>query len=140
MEIYSHNDADNILKRKNTLLEINEVAEEIASIKPLTSKKANDLFKKRGWNTEIVLLLGTAYRQDAFKDRVLVEIDLRWSVIDAVHRNFLRAQELYNRGIIDVLIQITGIEYEPQFDKVKRDIEQFKSVLTVPIYLIGLGL
>lgn len=68
----------------------------------------------------------------------MVEIDLRGSLLDSVHRNFLRAQELYNRKRIEVLVQIVEVHQEPKFSKMKRDITVFKSVLSVPIYLMGL--
>ena len=57
---------------------------------------------------------------------------------DSVHRNFLRAQELYNRKRVEVLVQIVEVDREPKFSKMKRDITVFKSVLNTPIYLIGL--
>lgn len=59
-------------------------------------------------------------------------------MIDAVHRNFIRVQEVHNRGLIDVFVQIVEMERAPKFGAIQRDIVAFKSVLKVPIYLIGL--
>jgi len=96
------------------------------------------LLARKGWILEVNLLRDTDYKHDAFKEGVLVKIDLRGSLLDSVHRNFLRAQELYNRKRVEVLVQIVEVDREPKFSKMKRDITVFKSVLNIPIYLIGL--
>jgi len=43
-----------------------------------------------------------------------------------------------NRKRVEVLVQIVEVDREPKFSKMKRDITVFKSILSVPIYLIGL--
>jgi hypothetical protein len=159
-ERFDHNGAEAVLKGRGLLAEIEEVVKELSFVKPeLTPRELpgvmsadeikklpeqmalalQKLFSQRGWKREVVLLEETRYRHDTFKNRVLVEIDLRGSSIDSAHRNFLRAQELHNRGLIDVFVQIVEMESEPKFDAMRRDIVAFKSVLKVPIYLIGVG-
>lgn len=160
-ERFDHNGAGAILKEKGLLAEIEEVVkglpfvekesaqvpqelpggmkiDELLKLPERLAPALQKLFVQRGWESEVVLLKETGYRHDASKNGVLVEIDLRGSLIDAVHRNFLRAQELHNRGLIDVLVQVVEMERAPKFDAMKRDIIAFKSVLMVPIYLIGL--
>ena len=138
-ERFDYNGAVKIIKDKGLLDEINEV---VAEVKPPLGTPAvrimTGLLARKGWTLEVNLLTDTDYRHDAFKEGVLVEIDLRGSLLDSVHRNFLRAQELYNRKRVEVLIQIVEVDREPKFSKMKRGITVFKSVLSVPIYLIGL--
>jgi len=138
IERFDYRNAESILKGKGLISEIDAILKQITSLTRGTHDILSGLLGQKEWNIKANLLKETGYEQDAYKQKVMVEIDLR-GVIDSVHRNFLRAQELYNRKIIEVLVQITPIEREPQFDKMKRDINAFKSVLTVPIYLIGLG-
>jgi len=73
---------------------------------------------------------------DAYKDKVAVSVEL--SLIDAVHRDFLRAILAQKRGDLDVLVYVTSTFREPKFHNVRRDIEIFKEILTIPILLVGL--
>lgn len=137
---HSYRGAEDVLREKELLLEIEEALQKVESVKSGTTPKVLQGFLVgKGWDIEKVLLKGTKYRHDAYKKGVLIEIDVRGSLIDAVHRNFLRAQVLHIEKRVDVLVQVTDLEREPKFDNVKRDIELYRSVLTVPIYLIGLG-
>ena len=133
-ECFDYNGAAKIIEAKGILDEISEV---IAQLDRPVGRVIQGLLGYKGWELEVNLLKETDYRHDAFKQGVLVEIDLG-TLLDSVHRNFLRAQELYNRKCVEVLIQIVGVNREPKFSKMKRDIAAFKSVLSVPIYLIGL--
>jgi len=138
-ERFDYNGAAKIIEAKGLLDEINEVIAEVAP--PLGTRAVHIVsafLARKDWDLEVNLLTDTAYRHDAFKQGVLVEIDLHGSLLDSVHRNFLRAQELYNRKHVEVLIQIVEVNREPKFSKMRRDIAVFKSVLSVPIYLIGL--
>lgn len=139
VERFDYRGAEEILKEKGLLSEINEILKRIPSLGTGMHDVISGFLGERGWSVKVKLLRETDYRQDAYKEGIMLEIDLRGSLLDSVHRNFLRAQELYNRKIIDGLVQITEIDREPKFDKMRRDINAFKSVLTVPIYLIGLG-
>lgn len=135
-ERFDYRGAESILEKKGLLSEIDDAL--VTPLKTGTHDVISGMLGRKGWSIKVNLLKGTDYQQDAFKQKVMLEIDIR-SVLDSVHRNFLRAQELYNRKVIDVLVQIVSLEREPRFDKMKRDIDAFQSVLTVPIYLIGLG-
>ena len=78
----------------------------------------------------------TTWAWDAYKDKVAVSVEL--SLIDAVHRDFLRAILTHRHGDLDVLIYVTSTFKEPKFHNVKRDIDIFSEILTVPILLAGL--
>jgi len=135
---FDYNGAESILIKKGLLSEIDDVLKQITSLPTGIHDIISGSLGHKGWNIKVNLLKNTDYQQDAYKQKVMLEIDIR-SVLDSVQRNFLRAQELYNRKIIDVFVQIVSLEREPKFDKMKRDVNAFKSVLSVPIYLIGLG-
>lgn len=138
-ERFDYNGAAKIIETKGLLDEINEViAEAVPPLGTRAVRLITAFLARKGWDLEVNLLTDTDYRHDAFKRGVLVEVDLRGSLLDSVHRNFLRAQELYNRKHVEALIQIVEVNREPKFSKMKRDIAVFKSVLSVPIYLIGL--
>jgi len=136
---YSHRDSERILKEKGLYQEIMEIVRKTPSLGTGAHNMISGFLGEKGWNLEVNLLKGTRYQQDAYKQGVLLEIDLRGSLLDSVHRNFLRSQVLYNSEVVDVLVQITEMDREPKYNAMKRDIELFKSVLSVPIYLIGLG-
>ena len=136
---YSHSGAERILKEKGLYQEIMEIIRKTPSLGTGTHDMISGFLGEKGWSLKANLLKGTRYQQDAYKQGVLLEIDLRGSLLDSVHRNFLRSQVLYNSKVVDVLVQITEVDREPKYDSMERDIELFKSVLSVPIYLIGLG-
>jgi len=138
VERFDYRGAESILVGKGLLSEIDDALKQITSLPTGIHDIISGMLGHKGWNIKMNLLKGTDYQQDAYKQKVMLEIDIK-SVLDSVHRNFLRAQELYNRKIIDVFVQIVSLDREPKFDKMKRDINAFQSVLTVPIYLIGLG-
>lgn len=97
-ERFDYNGAAEIIEAKGLLDEIDEVIGEVTPpLGTLAVRVITGLLARRGWILEANLLTDTDYRHDAFKEGVLVEIDLRGSLLDSVHRNFLRAQELYNR-------------------------------------------
>ena len=133
-ETYSYKEANEILKRKSLFKEI-EYAITDAPI--VEHSVLQGLLGQKGWRVKAYLLEGTRYMQDAFKDRVLVEIDLKGSLLDSVHRNFLRAQLLMVLGKVDMLVQVVETQRDPKFQSIKRDIEMFSPVLTVPILLLG---
>ncbi len=138
-QFYEHRGASAVLQRKGLLTEIHDVVSRIPSLGSGTHDMVSGLLGAKKWQLKARLLPGTGYTQDAFKEGVMVEIDLRGSLLDSVHRNFLRAQELFNRRTVEALVQITETERDPKFSNMKRDIEAFSSVLTVPIYLVGLS-
>lgn len=80
---------------------------------------------------------GTTWAWDAYKGKVAVSVEL--SLIDAVHRDFLRAILAWRHGDLDVLVYVTSTFKEPKFQNVKRDIDIFEEILTVPILLLGLA-
>jgi hypothetical protein len=135
---FEYKKAKSILKSKGLLSEINDVLNKIQKLeKRQTHDEICGLLRQKGWRIKEKLLEETNYFQDAFKNGVMVEVD--FSLIDSVHRNFLRAQELFKRGKIEVLVQIVPNNFEPKFDKMKRDIKSFKNALDVPIYLLGVS-
>ena len=135
---FEYKKAESILKKKNLLSEINDVLNKIQKLeKRQTHSEICGLLHQKGWRIEEKLLDKTDYLQDAFKNGVMVEVD--FSIIDSVHRNFLRAQELFKRRKVEVLVQIVPNKFEPKFDKMKRDINVFQHTLDVPIYLIGIS-
>jgi hypothetical protein len=53
--------------------------------------------------------------------------------------DFLRAILARKRDELDVLVYVTSTFKEPKFQNVKRDIQVFDELLTMPILLIGLA-
>jgi hypothetical protein len=85
---------------------------------------------------EKAILPEVSWAWDAYKDNVAVSVEL--SLIDAVHRDLLRAILAHKRGGLDALVYVTSTFREPKFHNVKRDIEVFRDLLEFPILLIGL--
>lgn len=135
-ESYSYRKGADVIERKGLKDEIYRAVTDAPSI---DHSIIQGMLGMKGWVMKAYLLEGTRYVQDAYKDRVLAEIDLKGSLLDSVHRNFLRAQLLFVTKKVDVLVQVVELDRDPKFSNIKRDIELFSPVLTVPILLIGVG-
>jgi len=133
LELFVYKDADKILEAKGLLQEVKSV---LLSPSKVDHDEIQEMFRLWGWSIERHILQKVTWRWDAYKDKVAVSIEL--SLIDAVHRDFLRAILAYKRGDLDVLVYVTSTFKEPRFQNVKRDIEIFKEILTIPILLIGI--
>ena len=132
-ELFVFRDADKILERKGLLQEVKNVMVSVLFVK---HEAIQAWFQKFGWGLENYIFKETLWRWDAFKDKVAVSIEL--SLIDAVHRDFLRAILAHKQGRLEVLVYVTSTSKEPKFRNVKRDIEIFSELLNFPILLIGL--
>lgn len=132
-ELFAFKDADKILDSKGLLQEVKSVVSQILFVKHTAIQEG---FRKSGWTLENYIFEETLWRWDAYKDKIAVSVEL--SLIDAVHRDFLRAMLAHKKGLVDALLYVTSMSKEPKFQNVKRDIEIFKEILDVPILLIGL--
>ena len=132
-ELFVYKDADKVLESKGLLQEVKTI---LGSISKVDHNEIQELFSLWNWSLERYITKETTWRWDAYKDKVAVSIEL--SLIDAVHRDFLRAILAQKRGTLEVLVYVTSTFKEPKFHNVKRDIEIFEEVLTVPILLVGL--
>lgn len=108
----------------------------VDNVPKVDHKVLQESFSSRGWQIEKKILEETSWAWDAYKDRVVVSIE--FSLIDAVHRDFLRALLWKHMNKIDAMVYITTTFKEPKFENMKRDIDIFKPILDVPILLIGL--
>ena len=133
LELYVYKDADKIIEAKGLLQEVKSV---LLSLSKVDHNEIQEMFRLWGWSLEGYILQKVTWRWDVYKDKVAVSIEL--SLIDAVHRDFLRAILAHKRGDLDVLVYVTSTFKEPRFQNVKRDIEIFKEILTIPILLIGI--
>lgn len=132
-EIFIHNKADQILAKKGLYQEIKET---LRTVKRVDHREIQSKFSYKGWLLEERIFPETKWAWDAYRDKVAVSVEL--SLIDAVHRDFLRAILAFKQGDLDALIYVTSTFKEPKFHNVKRDIEIFKELLDFPILLIGL--
>lgn len=132
-ELFAFKDADKILDSKGLLQEVKSIMSQILFVKHTAIQEE---FRKSGWSLENYIFKETLWRWDAYKDKIAVSVEL--SLIDAVHRDFLRAMLAHKKGLVDALLYVTSMSKEPKFQNVKRDIEIFKEILAVPILLIGL--
>jgi hypothetical protein len=133
-ELFAYRDADKLLRQKDLFQEIQDIMD---SIQRIDHKEIQSDFHKKGWETEKQIFPQAAWAWDAYKDKVAVSIEL--SLIDAVHRDFLRAILAHKRDDLDELVYITSTFKEPKFQNVKRDIEIFREIIDFPILLIGLA-
>ncbi len=132
-ELFIYRKADGILEEKGLYHEVKTV---LRSIRRVDHKEIQEAFDGKGWLLEYRIFPEASWTWDAYKDGVAVSIEL--SLIDAVHRDFLRAILGKQRGELDVLVYVTSTYKEPKFYNVKRDIEIFSEILTIPILLVGL--
>lgn len=133
-ELFAFKGADEILESKGLLREVKAV---LQTVKRVDHREIQAEFHNKGWMIERKIFSQTIWAWDAYKDKVAVSIEL--SLIDAVHRDFLRAILAQKHNELDVLVYVASTFKEPKFQNVKRDIEIFKEILTVPILLAGLS-
>jgi len=133
VDLFVYKDADKILIEKGLYDELRRILE---SIRRVDHGEIQSQFNNQGWRVEKRIFHETTWAWDAYKDKVAVSIEL--SLIDAVHRDFLRAILAQKRGELDALVYVTSTFKEPRFRNVKRDIGIFKEILTMPILLVGL--
>lgn len=133
-ELFIYKDADRILRQEGLLQEIEEV---LRNIQRVSHREIQNDFHEKNWEIERQIFSQTTWAWDAYKDKVAVSVEL--SLVDAVHRDFLRAILARKRDELDVLVYVTSTFKEPKFQNVKRDIQVFDELLTMPILLIGLA-
>jgi len=133
IEIFAYRDADKALRSKGLLRELKEI---LQNVKRVDHKEIQSEFSRRGWKIEKRIFNEAAWAWDAYKDKVAVSVEL--SLIDAVHRDFLRAILARKQGDLDVLVYVVSTFKEPKFQNVKRDIGIFEEILDMPILLVGL--
>lgn len=132
-EMFIYNKADLILSDKELYQEVKDV---LQAVKRVDHREIQSAFSRRGWLLEKAIFPEVSWAWDAYKDNVAVSVEL--SLIDAVHRDLLRALLAHKRGGLDALVYVTSTFKEPKFHNVKRDIEVFRDLLGFPILLIGL--
>jgi len=130
---YDYRGAEQILKLKGLFYEVIEIVRKARSV---DHREIQEGFRQKGWEVEKQIVPETTWAWDAYKDRIVASIE--FSLIDAVHRDFLRAVLWKHQGKIDAMVYITTTFKDPKFDNVKRDIGIFEDILKVPIFLIGL--
>lgn len=133
VQFYTFKGSDKLLRKKQLFKEVKDI---LTSIDRVDHREIQAEFYNRGWKIEQRIFDEVSWAWDAYKDKVAVSVEL--SLIDAVHRDFLRAILAQKRGTLDVLVYVTSTFKEPKFRNVKRDVEIFREILTVPILLVGL--
>jgi hypothetical protein len=133
VQFYVYGDSDKLLQKKQLFEEVKNILE---SIERVDHREIQSEFYNRGWLLEKQIFNEVSWAWDAYKDKVAVSIEL--SLIDAVHRDFLRAILAQKRGKLHMLVYVTSTSKEPKFHNVKRDIEIFSEIMTIPIMLVGL--
>ena len=132
-ELFIYRKADKLLEEKGLYQEVKETLREVRTV---DHKEIQEAFAEKGWMKEHQICPKAPWTWDACKNKTALSIEL--SLIDAVHRDLLRASLAKKHGDLDVLVYITSTYKEPKFHNVKRDIEIFNEILTYPILLIGL--
>jgi hypothetical protein len=133
LEFFVYKDADKILESKGLLQEVKSI---LLSVSKVDHTEIQELFSLWDWGLERYIIEETTWRWDVYKDKVAVSVEL--SLVDSVHRDFLRANLAQKRENLDVLVYVVSTFKEPKFHNVKRDIEIFEEILTFPILLVGL--
>ncbi len=115
---------------------LQEVTSILRNIRSVKHREIQAEFYNKGWLLERRIFPEVSWKWDAYKDKVAVSVEL--SLIDAVHRDFLRAILAQKHDDLDTMIYVVSTFKEPKFHNVKRDIAIFKEILNIPIFLIGL--
>jgi hypothetical protein len=132
-ELFIYRSADKVLDEKGLYPEVKTI---LRDVKKVRHGEIQAEFYNKGWLLERRIFPEASWAWDAYKDKVAVSVEL--SLIDAVHRDLLRAILARKHSDLDALIYITSTFKEPKFHNVKRDIEIFREILNFPILLFGL--
>jgi hypothetical protein len=134
-KVFSFRGAEELLIRKGQLSTIMQAA----SLTDLSSNENHDKIQhflhKNKWDIEVSLFPVANYKLDAFKEKTAIEIER--SLIDSVHKSLFRCLLAYAKNQLDVLVFIVPTYKEPKFEQVKRDLQEFKTVIPYPVYLVG---
>ena len=139
-----------INSKADRLRELEEVFEELPSMHPIDGlhNLIRDNLERKGWNTEELVSKSLAKRQsfDAYRDRIALEIE--FSRYEFVYRDYFRFLLAFNEGKIDVGVLIVHTEKTrefhknpsaaPSFENCKDELPKLKSMLAVPIWVLGL--
>ena len=127
--------AEELLQKKGQLSTIMQAA----SLTNLSSNDNHDKIQhflhKNKWDIEVSLFPVETYKLDAFKEKTAIEIER--SQIDAVHSSLFRCLLAYSKNQLDVLVFMVPTYKEPKFEKVRRDLQEFKEIIPYPVYLVG---
>lgn len=127
---------------------VNAQEAQIRSPRIALGKHLRREFGSEGWQGNFQFEEGKLQTQsfDFFKNRVAIEIEL--SRYEFIYRDIIWFLAAYNAGKIDVGVIITntkaGLErikhksYDPSYERVREELELLRSMLTVPIWIIGL--
>jgi hypothetical protein len=133
--VFNFRGAEELLHKKGQLSTIMQAAS-------LTNLSSNDNYDKiqhflhkNRWDIEVSLFPVATYKLDAFKEKTAIVIER--SQIDAVHSSLFRCLLAYSKNQMDVLVFMVPTYKEPKFEKVKRDLQEFKEIIPYPVYLVG---
>ncbi|TRO46513.1 hypothetical protein E2P60_05160 [Candidatus Bathyarchaeota archaeon] len=133
--VFDFRGAEELLQKKGQLSTIMQAA----SLTNLSSNDNHDKIQhflhKNRWDIEVSLFPVATYKLDAFKEKTAIEIER--SQIDAVHSSLFRCLLAYSKNQLDVLVFMVPTYKEPKFEKVKRDLQEFKDIIPYPVYLVG---
>lgn len=139
ISIFNHRQAEEILNSKKETLD--EVKETSIRLPQWDHDRIKEDLEKKGWKTEELISdrpLKKKWRFDAYKNKVAIEIEG-----STCYRSFLKFILGYNEGKIDVGVLITkngkqSTRGHPR-SVTERELEDLRTIIPVPIYLIGLS-
>lgn len=147
---YSYRFAEEILNSKMALK--NEIEDIINGLSiNLTSRvrphdQIKNAFIQRNWSEEEKISERVPMRHDLFKERVAIEIETSHFI--HTYHDYLKFIAAFNEGRIDLGILIIYSDAyvkkhrlggdKPKLSKVKKDLNLFRLIIPVPIYVIGL--
>lgn len=136
---FNHRQAEEILNSKKETLD--EVREVVIELSQWDHNQIKDDLKQKGWETEELISvrpLEKKWRFDAYKNKVAIEIEG-----STCYRSFLKFILGYNEGKINVGILITKNGQQSTrghpMSVAKRELKDFRTIIPVPIYLLGLS-
>ena len=156
-ESYSFRFADPVINSKLVLK--NEILEVIKEVQPgsprqgskrkfdYDQKQLNDDFVKgfvkRKWNRQPKSVKGLNLKADFNKERVQIEV--QFGNVARYYADLLKFQIAFLQGDIDVGVEIVAIqsfakkmgENLANYERCVREVEHFKTIITMPTWIIG---
>ena len=145
-EQYAFRSADRVLQEKGDVFqEIYDLLQPIKLVNRDTKKVNNEIksaFRLKSWNTEELVLHGSQYRYDAFKNGIAIEVEL--SLHAYTYRDyfkFLLGNQIGKTDICILIVRHESAQTDPAqvtFSRVLSDLEVFQKIIDIPILVIGI--
>ncbi len=132
--IFSFRNAEELLQSKNQLSTISQASSLTSLESEADHEKVKQFLSENGWEVEVIKGPIDRFKFAAFKDGIGVQT--LNSTSEVIHGALFRAIWAHAKEQMDLLVFIIPTSQRPGFEEIKRDIQAFREIITIPVLLI----